>query len=98
MENIHTLKLLKLLVFAGPGGYNIYEVVKMLRLFPVIIEKDDTGYFVAICPILEGCYTQGKTLDETMENIKEVISLCLEELKEEDIPNTQSIIIGQVVV
>lgn len=77
--------------------YNSLEVIGMARVFPVVIEKDDTGYFVASCPVLEGCYTQGKTLDEAMENIKEAISLCLEDMKEE-IPKTQNIIIGQVVI
>jgi predicted RNase H-like HicB family nuclease len=78
--------------------YNSLEVIEMARAFPVVIERDDTGYFVASCPILEGCYTQGKTLDEAMENIKEAISLCLKDMKEEEIPKTHSIIIGQVVV
>jgi predicted RNase H-like HicB family nuclease len=44
-----------------------------------IIEKDDHGYY-AFCPELEGCCTQGRTLDETMKNIHEAISLYLETL------------------
>ena len=36
----------------------------------------------ANCPALEGCYTQG-SYEEAMENIKDVIQMCLEELKEE---------------
>ncbi len=79
-------------------AYNSPEVITMTRSFPVLIEKDQTGFFVASCPVLEGCYTQGKTLDEAMENIKEAISLCLEDMEEDDIPDTQSIVIGQVVV
>lgn len=47
--------------------------------FPIIIEKDEDGFFVAECPVFWGCYTQGKTLDEAIKNIKEVIALCLEE-------------------
>ncbi len=78
--------------------YNILEVVSMQRIFPVIIENDGMGYFAATCPILEGCYTQGKTMDEAMKNIKEVILLCLEELKEDEVPNTRNIVLGQVVV
>ncbi len=42
-----------------------------------IIEKDEQGYY-AYCPELEGCCTQGKTLDKTMANIREAISLYLE--------------------
>ena len=78
--------------------YNSYEVMPMARIFPVVIEKDSTGFFVISCPVLEGCYTQGTTIDEALENIKEAIGLCLEDLKEEEIPNAQNIIVGQVVV
>jgi len=44
-----------------------------------IIEKDEHGYY-AFCPELDGCCSQGKTLDETMLNIREAISLYLETL------------------
>lgn len=47
--------------------------------FYVLIEKDEDGYFIGEVPQLHGCYTQGKTLDELMKNIREVIELCLEE-------------------
>ncbi len=47
--------------------------------FYVVIEKDEDGFYVGEVPQLKGCYTQGRTLDELMENIKEVIKLCLEE-------------------
>jgi predicted RNase H-like HicB family nuclease len=49
------------------------------REFYVVIEKDEDGYFVGEVPQLKGCYTQGKTLDELMANIQEVIELCLDE-------------------
>ncbi len=51
--------------------------------FPVFVEKDEDGFYVAECPLLEGCYTQGKTLDEALKNIAEVIEMCLEEKKED---------------
>ena len=50
--------------------------------FTVIIEKDEDGFYVAEVPDLRGCYTQGKTLEEVMKNIREVIELCLEAEKE----------------
>lgn len=50
--------------------------------FTVIIEKDEDGMFVAEAPDLKGCYTQGKTLEEVLKNIKEVIELCLETQKD----------------
>jgi predicted RNase H-like HicB family nuclease len=34
---------------------------------------------VVECPVFSGCYSQGKTIDEALKNIREVIDLCLEE-------------------
>ncbi len=51
---------------------------KGLRL-PLFIEKDEDGFYVVECPVLEGCFTQGKTIDEALGNIREVIELILEE-------------------
>lgn len=50
----------------------------MSREFSVIIEQDAEGYFVAYVPSLPGCHTQGKSLDELMERIREAIELYLE--------------------
>lgn len=47
--------------------------------FPVVIEQDESGYYFAYAPALQGCYTQGKTLDEALKNIKEVIELHVED-------------------
>ena len=55
------------------------------REFYVVIEKDEDGFFVGEVPQLKGCYSQGRTLDELMENIREVIILCLEEEISEDL-------------
>ena len=49
------------------------------REFYVLIEQDEDGYYVGEVPQLKGCYSQGKTIDELMHNIREVIELCLEE-------------------
>jgi len=45
----------------------------------IIIEKDQYGYY-AFCPELKGCHTQGDSLEEVLENIKEAIELYLETL------------------
>ena len=58
---------------------------------PVLVEKDEDGFFVVECPIIQGCYTQGKTLDEALKNIHEVIELCLEEQKEEIVEHLDAI-------
>ena len=47
--------------------------------FTVVIEKGEDGYFVATVPALPKCHTQGKTVEQVMERIKEAIQLCLEE-------------------
>ncbi len=49
----------------------------------VVIEKDKNGYF-AFCPELKGCHTQGDTLEEVLENIKEAVELYLETLSVEE--------------
>ncbi len=56
---------------------------KQILDFTAIIEKDEDGFFVASVPEIEGCYTQGKTLQEVLERIKEAIEVCLEGDREE---------------
>jgi len=45
---------------------------------PIVIEADSEGYFVS-CPALQGCYTQGDTYEEAVENIKDAIRLHIED-------------------
>jgi len=56
--------------------------------FPVIVYQDEEGWYVAECPVIPGCMTQGKTLEEALENIKEAIELCLEVRREKRLPLT----------
>jgi predicted RNase H-like HicB family nuclease len=60
--------------------------------FSVVIEKDIDGYF-AFCPELQGCYTQGDTYEEVLENIKDAIRLHIEDRIEngEEIPQSESV-------
>lgn len=46
--------------------------------FPILIEKDEDGYYFAECPVIQGCYTQGKSYKEALKRIKEVIELHVE--------------------
>ena len=55
------------------------------RQFPIIVEKDEDGFYVVECPIFRGCYSQGKTLDKALKNIREVIEICLEERENQEI-------------
>ena len=52
--------------------------MKMLH-FPIMIEIDEDGYFIVSCPSFKGCHSYGETIDDALENIKEVIEMCLEE-------------------
>ena len=68
--------------------------------FKVLIEPDETGGYVVSCPSLSGCFSQGDTIEEALENIKEAIELFLEDMKEhgELIPDTAHVLIGSVTV
>jgi predicted RNase H-like HicB family nuclease len=55
-----------------------------MREFDVVLLEDETGGYVAIVPALPGCHTQGDTLTEVMENVKEAIDLYVETLTERE--------------
>jgi predicted RNase H-like HicB family nuclease len=44
----------------------------------VVVERGEDGYFVAHCPALKSCWSQGKTREEALANIREAIALYLE--------------------
>ena len=54
--------------------------------FRVLIEPDEDGVFVAECPTLPGCISQGKTRDEAIANIKDAIQGYLASLEKHDEP------------
>ncbi len=56
---------------------------KQVLDFTVVIEQDEDGLYVATVPDIEGCYTQGKTIPEVLERVKEAIEVCLEGDKED---------------
>ena len=55
----------------------------------VVVETGEDGYFVAHVPALKSCWSQGKTREEVLQNIREAIDLYLEpepdELKDRDV-------------
>ena len=55
--------------------------------FSVVVEKDDDGY-AASCNELQGCYSQGDTYEEVIDNIKDAIAIHVEDRVEsgEEIP------------
>ena len=54
--------------------------------FTVLIEPDEDGIYVANVPDIPGCYTQGRTVEQAMERIREAIQVCLEADDEEILP------------
>ena len=52
---------------------------------PVFIERDEDGWYVIECPLFRGCFTQGKTINEALRNMREVIDLVLEEKENRDV-------------
>jgi predicted RNase H-like HicB family nuclease len=66
--------------------------------YTVLIEQDEDGIYIAKVPDISGCYTQGKTVEQAMERIKEAIQVCLEAEELEDIMPLKFIGIQQVEV
>ncbi|MBZ0099964.1 MAG: type II toxin-antitoxin system HicB family antitoxin [Taibaiella sp.] len=54
--------------------------------FTVVIEKDEDGSYLAICPALQGCYAEGSTQEEALEMIKDAIKLHIEDRLEKGEP------------
>ncbi len=65
--------------------------------FPIVIEGDSDGYFVS-CPALQGCYSQGDSYEEALQNIKDAIQLHIEDRRanREEIPQPASISLSTV--
>jgi len=66
--------------------------------FTILVHKAEEGGFWSEIPALPGCYSQGETIDETIENTKEAIEAYLIALKEDDleIPVEEDLFIGKV--
>ena len=50
--------------------------------YPVLPHKSENGYEIH-CPLLPGCHSQGDTLEEALENIKDAIAVYLEMISDE---------------
>ncbi len=47
--------------------------------FTVVVEQDEDGIYVASCPALQGCYSQGDSYSDAIENLKDAMRLHIEE-------------------
>ena len=56
--------------------------------FSVTIDRDEDGVWVAECPAIPGCFSQGATKDEATANVEQAIKLCLEVRAEQGLPLT----------
>lgn len=66
-------------------------------IFNVTIDRDEDGVWIAECPSIPGCVSQGATKQEAVENVKQAIALCLEVRAEKGLPltiETQQVEIG----
>lgn len=52
----------------------------------VLIYPGENGYWVAECPSLPGCVSQGKTREEAVANIREAIEGYIQVLREDGLP------------
>ena len=52
----------------------------------VIVYPGESGYFVAECPSLPGCISQGVSKEDALENIKEAIIVYIEALEDQGLP------------
>lgn len=59
--------------------------------YRIVMEQDENGVFVAECPSLPGCISQGKTRSEALANIKDAIAGYLESLRKHNEPIPPSI-------
>ncbi|MGH9742200.1 MAG: type II toxin-antitoxin system HicB family antitoxin [Candidatus Acidiferrum sp.] len=92
-----------MVTFIAEAKSNLSPSIRLMNAldFKVFLERDeDYDGYVVVCPSLQGCYSQGKTVEEALANIREAIELCLEDMESrgESIPNPSNILIGSVLV
>ena len=52
---------------------------------PILVEQDEDNVYIISCPVFKGCHSYGKTIDDALANIREVIDMCIEEQKDKGI-------------
>jgi predicted RNase H-like HicB family nuclease len=64
----------------------------------VVVERDEDGLYIASVPLLQGCYTQGESYEEALDNIKDAIKLHIEARQEAGEPVPVEVAIDEVQV
>jgi predicted RNase H-like HicB family nuclease len=65
------------------------KAVKVMRMkFVTTLERDEDGVWIAECPSIPGCVSQGETREVALANIREAIAACLEVRAERGLPLT----------
>lgn len=60
----------------------------MKKQFTVYIEKDEDGIFVGSIPSIPSCYAEGKTQEKMLQNLSQVLKLCLRNMDKDAIQNS----------
>ena len=61
--------------------------------FKVLITNGEDGWYIAECPALPGCVSQGKSVDQALENIKDAIQGCLEVRNERAVAKAEQTVV-----
>ncbi len=60
-------------------------IITKRRQVPLLVERGEDGFYIVECPLFDGCYSQGRTIDEALKNIREVILMILEDRGAKDV-------------
>ena len=64
------------------------SVIIIHMKFMTVLERDEDGVWIAQCPAIPGCMSQGVTREEALANVREAIAACLEVRAERGLPLT----------
>lgn len=59
------------------------------KQFTVYIEQDEDGMFIGSIPAIPSCHAEGRTQEEMMKNLSEVLPLCLRNINKKDLAQTK---------
>lgn len=57
-----------------------------ISVYPVLIQKGESGKYIAECTSIPGCRSQGETVEDARANVQEAIELCIEDMRERGEP------------